>query len=149
LPAADLPFIDEHAIEVAASPERAWGALRQVLTPSSGGRSREWFARLLGASVTRSHGDPLEPGSSITGFRIARANAPVELVLEGEHRFSRYALIFHLEQLPGERSRMRAETRAVFPGLRGHAYRALVIGTHGHVLAVKRLLRAVRAQAER
>jgi len=120
-----------------------------VLTPSSGGRSREWFARLLEASVTRSHGDPLEPGSSITGFRIARADAPVELVLEGEHRFSRYALIFHLEPLPGERSRVRAQTRAVFPGLRGHAYRALVIGTHGHVLAVKRLLRAVRAQAER
>ncbi len=149
MPAADLPFIDEHAIEVAAPPERAWGALRQVLTPSSGGRSRERFARLLGASVTRSHGDPLEPGSSITGFRIARADAPVELVLEGEHRFSRYALIFHLEPLPGERSRVRAQTRAVFPGLRGHAYRALVIGTHGHVLAVKRLLRAVRAQAER
>jgi len=149
LPAADLPSIDEHAIEVAAPPERAWGALRQVLTQSSGGRSRERFARLLGASETRSHGDPLEPGSSIMGFRIARADAPVELVLEGEHRFSRYALIFHLEPLPGERSRVRAETRAVFPGLRGHAYRALVIGTHGHVLAVKRLLRAVRAQAER
>jgi len=149
LPAADLPFIDEHAIEVAAAPERAWGALRQVLTQSSRGRSRERFARLLGASETRSHGDPLEPGSSITGFRIARADAPVELVLEGEHRFSRYALIFRLEPLPGERSRVRAQTRAVFPGLRGHAYRALVIGTHGHVLAVKRLLRAVRARAER
>jgi uncharacterized protein DUF2867 len=149
LPAADLPFIDEHAIEVAAAPERAWGALRQVLSPSSGSRSRERFARLLGASETRSHGDPLEPGSSITGFRIARAHAPLELVLEGEHRFSRYALIFHLEPLPGDRSRVRAETRAVFPGLRGHAYRALVIGTHGHVLAVKRLLRAVRGRAER
>lgn len=149
MPAADLPFIDEHAIEVAAPPERAWGALRQVLTQSSGDRSRERFARLLGASETRSHGDPLEPGSSITGFRIARADAPVELVLEGEHRFSRYALIFLLEPLPGERSRVRAQTRAVFPGLRGHVYRALVIGTHGHVLAVKRLLRAVRARAER
>ena len=70
-------------------------------------------------------------------------------MLEGEHRFSRYALIFHLDPLPGGRSRVRAETRAAFPGLRGRAYRALVIGTRGHVLAVKRLLRAVRARAER
>ena len=147
MPAADLPFIDEHSVEVAASPERVWSALCQTLSPS-GGRGREWFARLLGASQTRSHGDPLEPGSTITGFRIVRARARVELVLEGEHRFSRYALIFHLEALPGDRSRIRAESRAAFPGLHGRGYRALVIGTGGHVVAVKRLLRAVRARAE-
>ena len=69
-------------------------------------------------------------------------------MLEGEHRFSRYALIFRLEALPGERSRVRAESRAAFPGLHGRAYRALVIGTRGHVVAVNRLLRAVRARAE-
>jgi hypothetical protein len=148
LPAADLPFIDEHSIEVAASPGRVWSALRQTLSPS-GGRSRERFARLLGASETRSHGDPLEPGSTITGFRIVRARAPTELVLEGEHRFSRYALIFHLEALPAGRSRVRAETRAAFPGVRGGAYRALVIGTRAHVLATKRLLHSVRMRAER
>jgi hypothetical protein len=43
---------------------------------------------------------------------------------------------------------VRAETRAAFPGLQGRAYRALVIGTRGHVLAVRRLLRAVKARAE-
>jgi hypothetical protein len=148
LPAADLPFIDEHSVEVAASPERVWSALRQTLSPS-GARAREWFARLLGASQTRSHGDPLEPGSTITGFRIVRARAPVELVLEGEHRFSRYALTFHLEALPAGRSRVRAETRAAFPGIRGGAYRALVIGTRAHVLVTKRLLHAVGTRAER
>ena len=91
----------------------------------------------------------MEPGSTITGFRVTRAVAPDELVLEGEHRFSRYALIFHLEALPHDRCRLRAETRASFPGLRGRAYRALVIGTHGHLVAVKRLLRAVQVGAER
>jgi hypothetical protein len=73
----------------------------------------------------------------------------VELVLEGEHRFSRYALIFHLEALPAGRSRVRAETRAAFPGIRGGAYRALVIGTRAHVLVTKRLLHAVGTRAER
>jgi hypothetical protein len=144
----ELPFIDEHAIEVAAPPERAWEAVRQTVSRSLDGRSAALLARLLGTAERRHHGDPTEPGSTITGFRIARADAPVELVLEGEHRFSRYALIFHLEALPADRSRVRAESRAAFPGLRGRSYRALVIGTRGHVLAVKRMLRAVKARAE-
>jgi hypothetical protein len=149
LPTDDLPFIDEHAIEVAAPPERAWEAVRQTVSSSFDGRSAALLARLLGTAQRRPRVDPAEPGSTITGFRIGRADAPVELVLEGEHRFSRYALIFHLEALPGDRTGVRAETRAAFPGLRGRAYRALVIGTRGHVLAVKRLLRAVKARAER
>jgi Protein of unknown function (DUF2867) len=146
LPTVDLPFVDEHAIEVAAPPERAWEAVRETVSRSS--RSAALLARLLGTADRRPQGDPTEPGATITGFRIGRVDAPVELVLEGEHRFSRYALIFHLEALPGGRSRVRAETRAAFPGLRGRAYRALVIGTRGHVLAVNRLLRAVKARAQ-
>ena len=149
LPTDDLPFIDEHAIEVAAPPERVWEAICQTAASSFGGRWAEFLARLLGTAERHPQGDPTEPGSTITGFRIGRADAPVELALEGEHRFSRYALIFHLEALPDGRSRVSAETRAVFPGLHGRAYRALVIGTRGHVLAVKRLLHAVRARAER
>jgi hypothetical protein len=145
----DLPFIDEHAAEVARPPERAWEAVCQTVSNSFGGRSAALLARLLGTAERRPHGDPTEPGSTITGFRISRAHAPADLVLEGEHRFSRYALIFHLEGLPGGRCRVRAETRAAFPGLRGRAYRVLVIGTRGHALAVKRLLRAVRVRAER
>ena len=133
---------------MAAPPERAWEAVRQTVSRSFSGRSAALLARLLGTTETRPHGEPTEPGSTITGFRVGRADPAVELVLEGEHRFSRYALIFHLEGLPGNRSRVRAETRAAFPGLRGRAYRALVIGTRGHVLAVKRLLRAVKARAE-
>jgi hypothetical protein len=149
LPAADLPFIDEHSTEVGAAPERAWAALRQVLSRSFGGLAREGFARLLGASETRPHGDPLTPGSTMAGFRVAHADAPAKLVLEGEHRFSRYALIFHLDPTPEGRCRLRGETRAEFPGLRGRVYRMAVIGTRGHVVAVRRVLSAVRVRAER
>jgi hypothetical protein len=148
LPSADLPFIDEHAVEVAASPDRVWEAIRQTASRSFGGQRAELFARLLGAEA-HPRGDPGTPGSTIVGFRVARAEVPVELALEGEHRFSRYALSFHVEALADDRSRVRAETRAAFPGLHGRAYRALVIGTGGHVLVVNRLLRAVRARAER
>jgi len=148
LPAADLPFIDEHAIELAAPPERAWDAVCQVMFRSLRGRAGELFARLLGAAETSPRGDPPKPGSAITGFRIASAEAPVELALEGQHRFSRYALILHVDALPGDGSRVRAETRATFPGLHGRAYRALVIGTRAHAVIVRRLLRAVRTRAE-
>jgi len=45
--------------------------------------------------------------------------------------------------------RVRAETRAEFPGLQGSVYRALVIGTRGHVLVTRRILAAVQRRAER
>lgn len=83
------------------------------------------------------------------GFRVVRAEAPHELALEGEHRFSRYALTFRVDDLGPGRSRVRAETRAAFPGLKGATYRALVIGTRVHVLAVRRMLGAIRRRAER
>jgi hypothetical protein len=39
---------------------------------------------------------------------------------------------------------LTATTRAAFPGARGRAYRALVIGTRAHVLATRHMLHAVR-----
>ena len=38
---------------------------------------------------------------------------------------------------------------AVFPGLKGRAYRTLVIGTRMHVLVTNRVLDSVRRRAER
>jgi hypothetical protein len=43
--------------------------------------------------------------------------------------------------------RVTAHTSAAFPGLAGRAYRALVIGTGGHRIVVKQLLRAVARRA--
>ncbi|WP_432137549.1 hypothetical protein [Streptomyces sp. bgisy154] len=91
---------------------------------------------------------PPVPGSALPGFRVAGAVPGRELTLVGRHRFSAYALIFHLEAAGAGRTLLRAETRAVFPGPLGRLYRLLVIGTRGHVLAVRRLLAEVRRHAE-
>ena len=41
---------------------------------------------------------------------------------------------------------LRARSYGEFPGLHGRAYRVAVIGTRGHVLATRHLLKAVRRQ---
>ena len=66
----------------------------------------------------------------------------------GEHRFSRYALIFRITETLAGPVRLRAETRAEFPGAGGASTAALVIGTRGHVVAAHSILRRPRA-AER
>lgn len=142
-----LPYVDEHAIDVNASPQEVWEALWKTLSRSSGGSSLA--ARALGCDDCRadSHRPP-EVGAAIVGFRVAQARSPAELALEGRHRFSRYALVFRIDKLGTGASRLRAETRADFPGIAGRAYRLLVIGSRGHVVAVRRLLRGVKQRAE-
>ena len=68
-------------------------------------------------------------------------------MLAGRHRFSSYALIFRLDEIGAHRSRLRAETRATFPGPAGAVYRLLVIGTGGHAVAVGRMLAKVQRRA--
>ena len=84
-----------------------------------------------------------------TGFRVLREEPGSSRVLEGEHPFSRYRLSFFIDTLGAERVRLRARTDAVFPGPLGTAYRALVIGTGGHKLVVRRMLRQLKRAAER
>jgi hypothetical protein len=105
----DLPFVDEHAIEIEGPRERVWEALQRT-APS-------------------------------TGFRVTESAAPAKLVLEGRHPFSRYALVFLIEELDSGRSRARAQTWAAFPGAAGRVYRALVIGSGMHAVLVRRMLR--------
>jgi hypothetical protein len=115
------------------------------------GESRRLAGRALGCDeveVNDLPGAPL-PGSTIVGFRVERARPPAELALAGRHRFSRYALVFRIDDLPGGTACLRAESRAEFPGAAGRAYRLLVIGSRGHVLAVRRMLAAVKRRAER
>jgi hypothetical protein len=145
-----LPYVDEHAIEVEAGADATWEALLRVAERSFGGAAAPPFARLLGCEDSAPAGPrPLAVGSAIPGFHVAAAEPRSELALVGRHRFSRYALTFRLDDLGPDRTRLRAETRAEFPGLHGAAYRALVIGTRGHVLVTRRLLDAVKRRAER
>jgi hypothetical protein len=146
---AELPFVDEHAIAVNASLQDTWAAVTATSGNGSSGRVSEVAAAMLGCRESRASEPPLGEGSTLVGFRVARFAPPHLLALEGEHRFSRYALTFIVDELGGGRSRLRAQTHAEFPGAAGRAYRALVIGTRSHVVAVRRMLRAARRRAER
>jgi hypothetical protein len=143
---AELPYVDEHSIAVDATPQRVWKALGEGLSRPAG-HLAPVAARLLGAAPDRQTGDPLHAGSTVTGFRVARAEPARELALVGRHRFARYALVYRLEPR-GTGTLLRAETRAAFPGI-GRVYRALVIGTRLHVVAVRRTLSAAKRRAER
>jgi hypothetical protein len=92
-------------------------------------------------------GDPGVAGSTIVGFRVVRAEKPRKLSLEGEHRFSRYALDFEIGPR-GSGSVLSATTNAEFPGLHGRVYRTLVIGSRAHVLVTRRLLGQAKRRAE-
>jgi hypothetical protein len=144
---AGLPFIDEHAVHVPATPERTWDALVAPTGSVLSGRPSELVATALGCRETRASAPPLREGSTVVGFRVARFEPPRVLGLEGEHRFARYALTFHVDAIGTEQSRVRAQTHADFPGRLGSVYRGLVIGSRGHVLGVRRMLRAIRARA--
>jgi hypothetical protein len=148
-PLEAIPHIDEHGVLVLAPVQHVWGAMLAVVGRDTSGGIGRRLARALGCSFTEVSGPIDRIGSTIPGFMVARVVEPAVLALEGRHRFSRYGLIFSLEPTRDERTLLRAETRADFPGLKGRIYRALVIGTRGHVLAVNRILRAIRRRAER
>jgi hypothetical protein len=145
-----LPHVDEHALVVEAGDDATWRTLSRVVEGTVAVGPAPLVARVLGCAETRAAGPrPLTQGSALPGFHVAVARRPAELVLVGAHRFSNYALIFRLERLGEGRTRIRAETRAEFPGLRGAIYRSLVIGTRLHVLATRRILTGVKRNAER
>lgn len=148
-PLQDLPPIDEHSIEIDAPAEAAWAALFPTLSRAADSKSSRWLARALDCRDQVAEGDLRHPGGTLPAFVVARSVSPVMLALMGEHRFARYALVFRIDLLPGQRCRLRAETRAAFPGRSGTLYRIAVIGTRGHVIAVRRLLRRVKRGAER
>lgn len=130
----ELPYLDEHAISIAASRERVWAALE----------------RYAGASLRIPEGNPLarilgtEPSA---GFEVVQ-RVPLKLLsLGGRHRYSAYLLTFELTAAADGSTHLVARSHAAFPGARGRAYRALVIGTGGHRAAVAHMLRSVRRLA--
>ncbi|OBF10880.1 hypothetical protein A5730_06585 [Mycobacterium sp. ACS4054] len=121
-----LPYIDEHAITVDAERADTWSALLRVLCR-----------------------DPGDPSTVPPGFVLDEARPPARFALKGRHPFAVYRWVFELDDDPAGGTRVRAATWAAFPGLHGTIYRALVIGSGGHRVVVRRTLKHIAAAAER
>ena len=122
-----LPYIDEHAITVDAERAETWSALLRVMCR-----------------------DPHDPSTVPTGFVLDEARPPERFALKGRHPFAVYRWVFELDagrHRAGDRTRVRATTWAAFPGMHGKIYRALVIGTGGHRVAVRWTLKRIAATA--
>lgn len=145
-----LSFIDEFDATIEASAPAVYEALARYVARALSGPGPRAVSALLGCAHRGATFTvpPLE-GQEVSGFVVAEATAPKRLVLEGRHRFASYRASFILDPLAENRTHLRARTDALFPGLRGAAYRASVIGTGGHEIVVRRILAAVAARAER
>ncbi len=119
-----LPYIDEHAITVDANRADTWSALLGVMCR-----------------------DPHDPSTVPIGFALDEARAPERFALQGRHPFAVYRWVFELEAESAQRTRLRALTWAAFPGVHGKVYRALVIGTGGHRVAVRWTLNRIAVAA--
>lgn len=143
-----LPRIDEHSAVIEADLDTTWVACLRTIDASfrSVGRTARW----LGCEDTTASGPrPLATDSTLPGFHVETADPGQTLGLAGGHHFSKYALIFHLEDAGNGATTISAETRAKFPGIKGGVYKTLVIRTRGHVLVTRRLLKAMKQRAER
>jgi hypothetical protein len=125
-----LPHVDDHAIVIDRPRRQVWIALDQFVSKHLLGRSDTMVGRMLGV-------DP--PG----GFELVDTEAEHELVLAGRHRFSEYRLSFQLADTGNGQTRLTAVTNATFPGLRGRLYRLVVIGSRGHAIIARRMLRSI------
>jgi len=132
---SELPLIDVHSAGVAATPETVFDALERLGPRVGTDAVSRTYARLVG---TEDRGP----------FHLARSERPGLVLLAGSHRFSRFELAFRIEPA-GRGSVMHAETRAVFPGIGGRLYRAAVIGSGGHRVAMRLLLGSLKRSIER
>jgi hypothetical protein len=137
----ELPYVDQHRQRVDAPAGEVWTALLKVLRREMGGSAP--IARILGCDPARgTTGFAGRPGETVPGFRVVEAEPGRRLALRGRHRFSSYALTFFVEG-----DGLRAQTHATFPGVLGWLYRAAVIGSGGHRVVTRRLLRQVARAA--
>jgi hypothetical protein len=118
-----LPYIDEHAISVAAGRAETWPALLRTICR-----------------------DPNDPSTVPTGFVLDEARPPERLALKGRHLFAKYLWVFELDDEGPQRTRVRSATWAHFPGLHGTIYRALVIGSGAHKVVVRATLKRVASR---
>jgi hypothetical protein len=126
-----LPYIDEHVITVDANRADTWSALL-----------------MLWCEDREDKQEPHDPAAVRIPFFSLEETMPMHrLALTGRHLFAVYRLVFELDdQAPG-RTRLAARSWADFPGVHGKVYRVLVVGTGGHRIAVRRLLKHIAAAA--
>jgi hypothetical protein len=124
-------YIDEHSIRIEAGRAEVWAVLHPYAERLGFAAPWDRVARqLLGT----------QPPS---GFAIAEEETARRIALDGRHRFARYRLEFGLTTADGA-TRLSARSYGDFPGIHGRAYRALVVDSRGHVLAVRHMLRRIR-----
>jgi hypothetical protein len=149
-PIEQLPYIDDLSTIVDRDVGDVWPVVIDTVERGFSGAAAARYSRLVGCEDTEASGPrPLAVGSAIPAFRVVSLVPQSELVLRGRHHFSSYALILRVQPDRAGATCLSAETRAAFPGVAGRAYRLLVIGTGGHVIAVQRLLSNVKRRSER
>ena len=126
----EMPYVDSHELVIARPRDQVWRALDSLAT-----RLVERRASRLVSILLR----PEPPG----GFGRGDLEHGHGLALTGRHRFAGYRLTFELDDEGEGNTRLTAITHASFPGIKGRAYRTLVIGSRGHILAVRRMLQSV------
>jgi hypothetical protein len=124
----ELPFVDEHFVRVHTDMDRTRDAVSKLAhrladRPAPGAFVAAWR---------------LEPSS---GFTIASSTSE-RIVLVGQHRFARYELAFEL-RATDDGVDVCARTSAEFPGAAGRLYRAFVIDSGAHGVAVRAMLRRI------
>jgi hypothetical protein len=125
-----LPLLDQHTATFQASQPAVWQAVRRYARGLVHA-DHAVLGRILGT----------EPRS---GFDLAEEVEGERVALTGRHRFARYRLVFELEAEAGDATRLSILSFAAFPGARGRLYRGLLMGTGGHVVAVRHMIRTIR-----
>lgn len=145
-----LEFIDAHCQTIDAPPLQVWTALLDTvarLAPQLPG----WLVSAWGLQPSLFTGNwdgALQDGDTRPGFSVAELQPARLLLLRGYHRFASYELRLELHPEGAGATDLRALTSAAFPGLAGRAYRAAVISSRLHRVAVRRLLAQIARRAD-
>lgn len=79
-----------------------------------------------------------------SGFELVEEIENERVALAGRHRFARYRLVFVLDEAPADATKLSVQSFAAFSGTRGRLYRALLMGSGGHVFAVRHMIRTIQ-----
>jgi len=132
-PAPEYPFLDEISRVVPAPADAVCGAVESFFAAEPRPIARR-YGQLVGVQGERA-------------FNLHEADRPHRLVFTADHRYAHATLTFLIEEDVSGTTLLRLQSRADFPGAFGKLYRAAVIGTRFHVLAVRWMLRKIADRA--